>query len=103
MLDNAIKFTPENGTVTVELKTHGTGGIQLRVADTGPGIPKAERKRIFKRFYRLDNGLTREAAGAGIGLSIVKHIAEAHGGTIDVRAGEGGGAVFEVVLTGGKP
>ena len=82
----------------VSLRASEEGDVTLAVSDTGPGVPNSERKNIFDRFYRADNGMTRETTGAGIGLSIVKHIVEAHGGTITVASREGGGAVFEVTL-----
>jgi signal transduction histidine kinase len=112
LLDNAIKFSPEGGTVTVGLEeaapalpqdaegsTRDACGPRwvLSVRDQGPGIPPAERERIFERFYRLGNELRRETQGAGIGLSIVKHIAEGHGGRVAVCEGEGGlGSVFTI-------
>jgi signal transduction histidine kinase len=97
LVDNAIKFTPSGGTIRVSLGTVD-GGIALTVEDTGPGIPKEERHRIFDRFYRSDNSLTRETTGAGIGLSIVHHIVHGHGGTIQAQSGETGGARFVVKL-----
>ena len=103
LLGNAIKFTPSGGMVTVLLEPVGTAGLRLAVTDTGPGIAGGEIKRIFDRFYRADNGLTRETTGAGIGLSIVKAIVEAHGGTVSARNERGGGATFEVLLGKWRP
>ncbi|MEZ5329216.1 MAG: HAMP domain-containing sensor histidine kinase [Verrucomicrobiales bacterium] len=103
LLDNAIKFTPSGGMVTVLLEPVGTAGLRLAVTDSGPGIAGGEIKRIFDRFYRADNGLTRETTGAGIGLSIVKAIVEAHGGTVSARNERGGGATFEVLLGKWRP
>ena len=93
LLDNAIKFTPSGGTVTVQLSALN-GAVMLHVRDTGIGIPPGEQRKIFERFYRVDNGLRRETTGAGIGLSIVKHIAEAHGARVTVASEAGNGAVF---------
>lgn len=97
LLDNAIKFTPSGGTVTVGLAP----GVRIWVRDTGPGVSTSERAKIFERFYRADNGLRRETTGAGIGLSLVRHIVEAHNGTISVDNAEGGGAIFTIELMNG--
>jgi signal transduction histidine kinase len=99
LVDNAIKFSPAGGTVTVTL-TDTEAGWVLAVSDEGPGIPAAEHERIFERFHRLGNELRRETQGTGIGLSIVKHIAEAHGGTVKVADREGGGTVFTITTRG---
>src|SRR5690606_30980800 len=97
LLDNAIKFTPSGGVITVGLSER-EGGVCLSVGDTGIGIPTIERTRIFERFYRVDNDLRRETTGAGIGLSLVKHIVEAHGGKIDVAGEPGKGTTFSLFL-----
>lgn len=85
LLDNAIKFTPEGGRITVALEPDAHGGVFLTVTDNGPGIPPAERGHVFERFYRADNGLRREPTGAGIGLSLVQHIVASHGGTVEIH------------------
>lgn len=95
LLDNAIKFSPSGATVTIDL-TAGANGWSLAVRDEGPGIPAAEHERIFERFYRLGNELRRETQGTGIGLSIVKHIIEAHGGSVAVASKPGQGSRFIV-------
>ena len=97
LLDNAIKFSPEGGTVQVsstELADHW----QLVISDEGPGIPKDARERIFERFYRIGNELRRETQGTGIGLSIVKHVIEAHGGAIQVTNSRPGGTIFTLKI-----
>jgi len=66
--------------------------------DRGIGIPRAERKRIFQKFYRVDDSLTKEVDGCGLGLSISAHIARAHGGTIEVESEPGQGSIFTLVL-----
>jgi signal transduction histidine kinase len=100
LLDNAIKFTPAGGTVTVGFAVDRSVGsdqsVCLYVRDTGIGIPTSEYARIFDRFHRVDNGLRRETTGAGIGLSIVKHIAEAHGAKVIVASEARQGAVFTI-------
>ena len=70
----------------------------MSVTDHGPGIPAAEREKIFERFYRLGSELRRETQGVGIGLSIVKHIAEAHGGRVTVESEVGKGSRFTIEL-----
>jgi two-component system phosphate regulon sensor histidine kinase PhoR len=95
LLDNAIKFSPPGGTVTVIL-TSDAAAWSFAVRDEGPGIPATEHERIFERFHRLGNELRRETQGTGIGLSIVKHIILAHGGRIEVTSRPGEGSVFTI-------
>jgi len=97
LLDNAIKFSPERGVVHLHL--HATESRwQLSVRDHGPGIPRAEQRAIFERFHRLGNELRRETRGAGIGLSIVQHVAEAHHGRITVKSSPPDGSTFTLDL-----
>ncbi len=93
LLGNAIKFSPEGSSVKVMLVSDDQGW-KLVVEDEGPGVPVADRERIFERFTRLGNELRREEQGTGIGLSIVKHIAEAHLARVFVEDRDGGGARF---------
>jgi two-component system, OmpR family, phosphate regulon sensor histidine kinase PhoR len=72
--------------------------VLLYIEDRGAGIPPGEHEKIFERFYRLGSELRRETQGVGIGLSIVRHIVEAHGGTVTVRSNIGDGSRFTVVL-----
>lgn len=96
LVDNAVKFSPEGETVTVSFgEDEKNGDWVLSVADRGPGIPKGSRDDIFKRFHRLGNELRRETQGAGIGLSLVEHVAKGHGGSIKVLD-EPGGATLEL-------
>lgn len=97
LVDNALKYTPAGGTVTVSAADAGSE-VSVSVADTGAGIPKADLPRIFERFYRVDKARTRTTGGTGLGLSIVKHIVDAHGGTIGVVSDAGQGAVFTFTL-----
>ena len=97
LLENAIKYTPERGTIrlfTKDEKTH----IRVSVADTGIGIPYKDLPRIFERFYRVDEARTREQGGTGLGLAIVKHIVQLHGGTVSVTSDSGKGSVFSFTL-----
>lgn len=98
LLDNAIKFSPEKALITVRLAMHDAGQWELSVADQGPGVPKEEQANVFERFYRLGSELQRETQGTGIGLSIVRHIAEGHGGRVTVENQPEGGAKFSLIL-----
>ena len=83
LIDNAIKFSPPGTTVSVSLK-FAESIWSLEVSDEGPGVPESERERIFERFHRLGDELRRETKGSGIGLNVVRHVAEAHGGGVRV-------------------
>lgn len=93
LLDNAVKYTPEGGTVTARGRTV-PGGYEVAVIDTGPGIPEEHLDRIFERFYRVDRARDRATGSTGLGLSIVRHIAETHGGRVRVESEEGEGSKF---------
>jgi two-component system phosphate regulon sensor histidine kinase PhoR len=101
-LDNAIKYTPEKGTIAVTAS--GTGeGVAIEIRDSGIGIPREDLGRIFERFYRVDRTRSRELGGTGLGLSIVKHIIEAHGGKITVESEIGKGSRFILFLPNQTP
>jgi two-component system, OmpR family, sensor kinase len=102
LLDNAIKYTPSGGHVSVKL-TSKDGGVEITVADTGIGIPADATARIFERFYRADRARSRSDGGSGLGLSIAKWVAEAHNGSIDLDSRPGGGSTFTVSLQQSKP
>ncbi|MBN2397995.1 MAG: PAS domain S-box protein [Deltaproteobacteria bacterium] len=91
VLDNAVKFTPEAGTILIEGIDGKDGTISVRVSDTGIGIPREEIPRLGERFYRVDKTRSRELGGTGLGLSIVRHLMAAHNGrmTIESRVGRG--------------
>jgi len=97
LLDNAIKYTPERGTITIETES-GESQVKISISDTGIGIPSKEMPRIFERFYRVDRARSREMGGTGLGLAIVKHIVEAHGGRVAVESRMGQGSRFTVTL-----
>jgi len=97
LLDNAIKFSPPDSTIDIRLSVDERH-CRLAVVDHGPGIPAAERTKIFQRFYRPGNELRRETQGTGIGLSLVKAIAEAHGGRVELDSRPGHGSTFTLVL-----
>jgi two-component system phosphate regulon sensor histidine kinase PhoR len=89
LLDNAIKYTPRSGRVTL-LADNAGASVLLSVIDTGPGIEPRHQSRIFERFYRVDGGRSRDAGGTGLGLAIVKHLAIAQNGEVGVESGRGG-------------
>jgi signal transduction histidine kinase len=103
LVDNAVKYGPEGGVVEVALD-RVPGGVALSVRDWGPGIPVDEQLRIFERFYRAQSARDRNVRGSGIGLALVRHIAEAHGGHVSVESpvppvrGGGVGSLFRVYL-----
>ena len=97
LLENAIKFTAPGGSVTV---ASGSGSGALQISDTGIGIPATEIPKIFERFYRIDRAQSR--GSTGLGLSIVKHIADLHGAKINVTSQEGVGSTFTLEFPGPK-
>ncbi len=97
LLHNAVKFSPGGGDVTVHVGALGHAA-HVAVEDHGIGIPRADRERIFERFYKVDRARSREAGGTGLGLSIARHVVEAHGGSITVDSQEGSGSTFTVMI-----
>jgi two-component system OmpR family sensor kinase len=97
LLDNAIKYTPDGGSVSVKLWREG-GRINLRVTDNGIGIPAEAAARVFERFYRVDKARSRAEGGSGLGLPIVKWIAEAHHGSVSLESAPEHGSSFTVSL-----
>ena len=124
LIDNAIKYTPAGGTVTVTARTVSSSkfqvpslkskiqtpsGIEIEaelegewidvtVADTGCGIPEAEIPRLTQRFYRVDKARSRELGGTGLGLAIVKHIVQAHGGSLRIESQINHGTTVQLLL-----
>jgi signal transduction histidine kinase len=97
MLFNAIKYTPENKTVHFEAKSDGDD-VQIKISDTGIGIPADELGNVFDEFFRASNAKKLEKDGTGLGLSIVKQIIERHGGKISVQSQQGQGTTFTISL-----
>lgn len=97
LLDNAVKYSPEAGSVSVGAETTDRE-IRIRVVDQGPGIPKKHQTRLFERFYRVDRARSRMLGGTGLGLAIVKHIAQAHSGNVSVESTSGKGSTFTITL-----
>lgn len=97
LIDNAIKFNRENGSVTISAQRK-EGTVALEVRDTGVGIAAADQERLFERFYRVDKARTRETGGTGLGLSIVKHLVENRGGRVSLESAPAAGSCFKVDL-----
>ena len=97
LLSNASKYTPESGTLTIELRGV-TNAISLSVSDTGVGIKKKDLNKLFKKFTRIDNELSSEAGGSGIGLYLLKQIVELHSGTVTTKSSYKVGTTFTVTL-----
>ena len=97
LLSNAWKYGGEPRRIRVAASASG-GKVRLSVADNGAGIPRAEHKRIFQKFYRVDDRLAREREGSGLGLAIVDHIVRAHGGRVELDSEPGRGSTFTIVL-----
>ncbi len=100
LIQNAIRHTPQDGTITLTVRG-ATDGVELTVMDSGEGIPETDLPHIFDRFYRGERARTRESQhgpGAGLGLAIAKGIVEAHGGSISATSEPGQGAIFHVML-----
>jgi len=95
LLGNALKYTPAGGKITVTA-VEDAATVRISIADTGPGIPPEELRRIFQQFYRV--GETAEKEGTGLGLTIVRYIVNLHGGHVDVQSKLGHGATFSVLL-----
>lgn len=102
VLDNAVRYTSEGGSVTVSVGSNGDGAF-VTVSDTGEGIPIRDHERVFERFYRVDSARSRGTGGTGLGLSIVRHVAESHGGSVALESQLGVGSTFTIRLPlGGK-
>jgi two-component system phosphate regulon sensor histidine kinase PhoR len=97
LLDNAVKYSGEARTIDLVLERDGEHAA-IRVRDQGLGIPEAEQKRIFEKFYRVPDPRCEGIVGAGLGLSLAAHVAEAHRGRIDVQSKPGEGSVFSILL-----
>lgn len=96
LLDNAIKHSPVGGRISVRVLRSDTQTVSIEVEDRGPGISAEHRDRVFDRFYRVDEGRTRDAGGAGLGLAIAKWGAEAHGGRLELDCPPQGGCIFRL-------
>lgn len=106
LIENAIKYTdlsdsiedPKNNRIFIELNNPKKDELEIRIVDSGPGIPSEHQKRIFERFYRVDKSRNAKTGGTGLGLAIVKHIVQLHGGTIAVKNNPDRGCTFTILL-----
>jgi two-component system phosphate regulon sensor histidine kinase PhoR len=96
ILDNAVKFTPDGGQVSIAASEYEHDFITLKITDSGPGIPKSELPRLGERFYRVDKMRSRDLGGTGLGLSIVKHLMKAHQGSMEIDSTPGKGTVVSL-------
>ncbi len=99
ILDNALKFTPPGGRVVMSLKAGDSSGeVQVTVADNGPGIPEAERPHVFEPFHQISQGLNRAHEGAGLGLTLARHLVTLQRGRIQIHDNPGGGTLLCLVF-----
>jgi|TARA_B110000881_G_C18597645_1_gene532649 two-component system phosphate regulon sensor histidine kinase PhoR len=97
LVDNALKYTPEDGTVTVNIQAEPRA-VHLQVIDTGIGIPSDHQDRVFERFYRIDKARSRQLGGTGLGLAIVKHLVNAFGAEVEVISAADQGTTFQITF-----
>jgi len=98
LLNNAVRYTPAGGQVSLHWRRRQDGGGEIEVSDTGIGIAREHLSRLTERFYRVDSSRSRDTGGTGLGLSIVKHVVQRHGGEIDLQSEPGKGSSFRLVL-----
>jgi signal transduction histidine kinase len=103
LLENALKYTPAHKRIVVSASHDGDGAVMFAVEDNGIGIPLREQRRIFRRFYRVDQRLSRETSGVGLGLSIVDLIVRGHHGAVTVRSAPGAGSTFTMRVPCASP
>ena len=98
LLDNAIKYSPAGGRIQIRVLPGGAGMVAIEVEDCGPGIAPEHRDKVFDRFYRIDEGRSRDAGGAGLGLAIARWGAEVHGGRLELADAQKTGSIFRILL-----
>ena len=97
LVNNAIKYSRDSKTIDIEVRRDGSK-VLVSVKDTGIGIPRSEQKKIFEKFFRGEDSLVHETKGSGLGLALVRHIMEAHGGSVEVESTPGKGSTFTLAL-----
>lgn len=97
LISNAAKYTPQGGRIRVQVEIEYPV-LRIAVSDTGVGIAEADRHRLFRKFSRVENELTAEVSGSGLGLYLAKHIVDLHGGSIEVESEPGSGSTFTIAL-----
>ena len=97
LLDNAVKYSPDRKQIDVTVEPSETH-VTISIRDRGIGIPQAEQRKIFEKFYRAGSSLVHEVRGSGLGLAIVRHVVDAHGGRVEVRSEPGEGSTFRIIL-----
>ena len=102
LVDNAVKYTPRGGRVTVRARPVAAARVAIAIEDTGVGIPAEDLPRITERFYRVDKARSRELGGTGLGLAIVKHLVAAHGGQLEIESEVERGTIVRVTLPAGE-
>jgi two-component system phosphate regulon sensor histidine kinase PhoR len=98
LVNNAVRYTPEGGSIDVRWHIAGNGAGELMVTDSGRGIAREHLPRLTERFYRVDGSRSRESGGTGLGLAIVKHVIQRHGGELGIESEPGRGSTFRLTL-----
>jgi two-component system, OmpR family, phosphate regulon sensor histidine kinase PhoR len=98
LVSNAVRYTPDGGSVAVDARMLDSGRLEFSVRDTGPGIAAEHLPRLTERFYRIDRSRSRETGGTGLGLAIVKHVVQRHGGELKIESSPGAGSRFAIEL-----
>ncbi len=102
LLDNAVKYSDGRADIDVRV-TSTSEEVRVAVQDHGIGIPAAEQKKIYEKFYRVGSTLVHDVKGSGLGLSIVQHVVQAHGGRVELVSAPGNGSTFTIVLPVAQP
>jgi signal transduction histidine kinase len=97
LVNNSVKYSRDEKYIRLDVR-HDAGRVLISVTDRGIGVAKSEQRKIFEKFYRAEDSLVHETKGSGLGLSLVKHIMEAHGGSVEVESAPGKGSTFTLVL-----
>ena len=102
LLNNAVRYTPAGGQISIGWRTRPDGGGEIDVRDSGIGIAREHLPRLTERFYRVDGSRSRDTGGTGLGLAIVKHVMQRHGGALEIDSAPGQGSCFRLLLPAGR-